>query len=107
MSSRSVRFLNPEFIAGCLILGLEHIHSRRIIHRDLKPENIVLDYSGYCHIADFGISRFYRENNSIDSSGTPGYMAPEVMIHKNHTYSVDFYALGVILYEMVMSERPY
>ena len=107
VSSRSVSYLTSEFMIACLILGLEQIHSWKIIHWDLKPENLVFDYQGYLHIADFGISRFYRANNRADTSGTPGYMAPEVINHQNHTYSVDFYALGVIMYELIIGVRPY
>jgi len=67
----------------------------------------VLEESGYPRITDFGISRPLRENNSKENSGTPGYMAPEVLNHQNWDYSVDFYALGVILYEFIMKKKPY
>ena len=54
---------------------------------------------GYLRITDFGIARMWREENAQDTSGTPGYMAPEVMCRQNHTTSVDFFAVGVIAYE--------
>ena len=54
-----------------------------------------------------GIAKHFRQSNSEDTSGTPGYMAPEVMFHHNHRYEVDFYALGVIMYELMMGRRPY
>ena len=63
--------------------------------------------SGYVHIGDFGVSKIYRPNNSHETSGTPGYMAPEIMLGLNHTFSADFYSLGVICYEMSMGIRPY
>ena len=62
-----------------LIAGLEYIHSKKIIHRDIKPENIVIYEDGYLHITDFGIARVARPENFTDTSGTPGYMSPEVM----------------------------
>jgi len=58
------------------------MHKNKIIHRDIKPENLVLDSHGYIRITDMGISREYRQNNANDTSGTPGYMAPEVMCRK-------------------------
>jgi serine/threonine protein kinase len=61
------------------VAGLESIHNKNIIHRDIKPENLVLDEEGYLRITDFGIARLWRAENSADTSGTPGYMAPEVM----------------------------
>lgn len=78
-----------------------------VIHRDLKPENIVFDRQGYAYLTDLGIAKHLRPNNSEDTSGTPGYMAPEVMFHQNHRYEVDFYALGVIVYEVMLGRRPY
>lgn len=60
--------------------GLKYIHKKNYIHRDIKPENIVLSERGYLKITDFGISRRKRIENAKDTSGTPGYMAPEVML---------------------------
>lgn len=78
-----------------------------MIHRDIKPENLVLDGRGYLRITDFGISRTKQGDNSSESSGTPGYMAPEVMCRQNHSYEVDYFALGVIAHEFMMGRRPY
>ena len=64
---------------ACLVAGLEKCHEKNIIHRDIKPENLVIDDEGYIRITDFGIARIWRPENAQDTSGTPGYMAPEVM----------------------------
>ena len=96
-----------KFIAGCTLMGLNYIHENKIIHKDIKPENLVYDSNGYIHITDFGISKFYHPDNGKENSGTPGYMAPEVLFNKDHDYSVDFFSLGVILYELLMGKRPY
>ena len=96
-----------KFFVSCTILGLEYLHKNNIIHKDIKPENLVFDNDGYLHITDLGISKIYHEDNSKENSGTLGYMAPEVLFNKNHDYSVDFFALGVICYEIIMGERPY
>ncbi|CAG9326973.1 unnamed protein product [Blepharisma stoltei] len=98
---------DTKFLTSCIILALEYLHSNKIIHRDLKPENLIFDGEGYMHITDFGIARAWVEDNSHEVSGTPGYMAPEVLCKQNHTYAVDWYALGVILYEIITGLRPY
>jgi serine/threonine protein kinase len=90
-----------EFFVACIILGLEYIHVNNIIHRDIKPENLVLDDRGYVRITDFGIAKIYQKENSSETSGTPGYMAPEVMCAQNHTIAVDYFALGVICFEFM------
>ena len=83
------------------------IHSHNVIHRDIKPENLVLDEKGYLRITDFGIAKENMPDNSSETSGTPGYMAPEVMKAKNHSFPVDFFAIGVIGYEFMLGVRPY
>lgn len=92
---------------ACILEGLEYIHDMQIIHRDIKPENLVFGADGYLHITDFGIARPHKEHNGKDTSGTPGYMAPEIMFQKSHTYNSDLYAVGVMLYELIMKKRPY
>ena len=96
-----------KFFIACIILGLEYCHSNFIIHRDIKPENLVLDDKGYVKITDFGIAKIQATNNSKETSGTPGYMAPEVMCCQNHTVVVDYFALGVMGYEFMKGVRPY
>ncbi|CAD8060278.1 unnamed protein product [Paramecium sonneborni] len=96
-----------RFFMACIFLGLEYMHSQNVLHRDIKPENLVLDKNGYIRITDLGIARVLRPENAQDTSGTPGYMAPEVMCRQNHSFSVDYFALGVIGYEFMLGKRPY
>jgi serine/threonine protein kinase len=96
-----------EFWVACLVAGLEICHEKNIIHRDIKPENLVIDQDGYLRITDFGIARVWRPENAQDTSGTPGYMAPEVMCRVNHTTCVDYFAVGVMAYECMFGRRPY
>jgi len=83
------------------------MHNENVIHRDIKPENIVVDENGYLRITDMGIARILKSDNSSDTSGTPGYMAPEVMCRQSHSFAADYFALGVIGYEFMMGRRPY
>ena len=62
---------------------------------------------GYLRITDFGVAKLQQKDNSSETSGTPGYMAPEVMCAQNHSYAVDFFALGVLTYEFMLGIRPY
>ena len=94
------------FICG-IIIALEYIHENNVIHRDIKPENLVLDNKGYIRLTDFGIAKENMPDNSSETSGTPGYMSPEVMKALNHSFPVDYYALGVIGYEFMNGDRPY
>ena len=96
-----------KFFISNIILGLEYIHSKNIIHRDIKPENLVLDKKGYLRITDFGVAKINLKDNSSETSGTPGYMAPEVLFVLNHSFPADFFALGVIGFEFMMGFRPY
>eukprot|EP00344_Euplotes_crassus_P007690 CAMPEP_0197010312 /NCGR_PEP_ID=MMETSP1380-20130617/53742_1 /TAXON_ID=5936 /ORGANISM="Euplotes crassus, Strain CT5" /LENGTH=106 /DNA_ID=CAMNT_0042432157 /DNA_START=254 /DNA_END=574 /DNA_ORIENTATION=- len=68
-----------KFFMSNIIIALEYIHNLGVIHRDIKPENLVFDSNGYMRIIDFGIARVLAQENHKDTSGTPGYMAPEVM----------------------------
>ena len=96
-----------RFFIACMIIALEYIHSANVIHRDIKPENLVLDDRGYVRVTDFGIAKENCEDNSSETSGTPGYMSPEVMQAMHHSFEVDFFALGVIGYEFMKGRRPY
>ena len=96
-----------RFFIANMIYALKYIHENNVIHRDIKPENLVLDENGYVRITDFGIAKENMPDNSSETSGTPGYMAPEVMKAKNHSFPVDFFAIGIIGYEFMLGKRPY
>ncbi len=107
--SRYRRFSEEQtrFFIACMVYTLEYIHGNNVIHRDIKPENLVLDNKGYVRITDFGIAKENMPDNSSEPSGPPGYMSPEVMRGKNHSFPVDYFAIGVIGYEFMIGKRPY
>ena len=88
---------------------LRDLSKESIIHRDIKPENLVFDENGYLKLTDFGIAREWVPDldNSNETSGTPGYMAPEVMCKNNHGIAADYFAVGVIAWECMLGRRPY
>lgn len=96
-----------KFFIASLLLALSYLHEHGIIHRDIKPENLVLDCDGYIRLTDLGIARVNKGNNAGDTSGTPGYMAPEVMCRMDHSVVSDYFAVGVIAYELMLGRRPY
>ncbi|CAD8055876.1 unnamed protein product [Paramecium sonneborni] len=96
-----------KFFIACLLLALEYLHTNTVLHRDIKPENLVFDRNGYLRLTDLGIARIWKPDNDNDTSGTPGYMAPEVMCRQAHGVASDYFAVGVIAYECMMGKRPY
>ena len=98
-----------KFFISCLILSLEYIHTNKIIHRDLKPENLILDNNGYLYLTDFGIARKIDNNKDIDKDekGTLGYMSPEILFRQKYSFTADYFSLGIILYELMLCNRPY
>ena len=92
-----------------ILLALEDLHKRNIIFRDLKPENVVLDEEGHCKLTDFGLSKEGIDNDQYTKSfcGSIAYLAPEVLKKQGHGKAVDWYLLGVLLYEMLTGVTPY
>ncbi|EWC44506.1 hypothetical protein DRE_06774 [Drechslerella stenobrocha 248] len=105
---KSQRFPNPvaKFYAAEVALALDYLHSLNIIYRDLKPENLLLDRHGHLKITDFG---FAKEVPDITWTlcGTPDYLAPEVVSSKGYNKSVDWWSLGILIFEMLCGYTPF
>ena len=95
-----------QFYTSQIVLVLEYLHSMNIVYRNLKPENILLNENGYIKISDFQIAKEV-EDRTYTMCGTPGYLAPEIILNKGHGLSVDWWALGVLLYEMICGVDPF
>ncbi|XP_076129940.1 rhodopsin kinase GRK1b [Alosa pseudoharengus] len=97
------------FYTAQIICGLEHLHQHRIVYRDLKPENVLLDDAGHVRLSDLGLAVELPpgQDKTKGYAGTPGFMAPELLEHKEYDYTVDYFTLGVTLYEMVAAKGPF
>ncbi|NXX11861.1 PKN2 kinase, partial [Podargus strigoides] len=98
-----------QFYAACVVLGLQFLHEKKIVYRDLKLDNLLLDAEGFVKIADFGLCKegigFGDHTNTF--CGTPEFLAPEVLTDISYTRAVDWWGLGVLIYEMLVGESPF
>jgi len=84
------------------------LHSKNIIYRDLKPENILMDEDGYVCLTDFGLAKVLEGNaQAFSFCGTPDYLAPEILVERGHSFPVDWWALGILTYEMIVGFPPF
>ena len=97
---------HAQFYAGNVCCAFGHMHDRNILYRDLKPENLLIDETGYLKVVDFGFAKVVQEF-TYTLCGTPEYLAPELVLGSGHGKGVDYWALGVLIYEMITGDSPF
>ncbi|MBN3304564.1 PKN2 kinase, partial [Amia calva] len=98
-----------RFYAACVVLGLQFLHTQKIVYRDLKLDNLLMDVDGFVKIADFGLCKEGMGHGDRTSTfcGTPEFLAPEVLTDNTYTRAVDWWGMGVLIYEMLVGESPF
>jgi protein kinase X len=96
-----------RFYASEIVLAYEYLHGKNIAYRDLKPENLLITRLGSLKIADFGFAKLLDKGRTWTICGTPEYLAPEIVTSKGHGISVDWWALGILIFEMLAGYPPF
>jgi len=96
-----------RFYAAIVVYAFSSLHAKKIAYRDLKPENLVMDSNGYVKLVDFGLAKQLLSGKTWTLCGTPDYLAPEIILNEGHDLAVDYWALGVLIFEMVVGAPPF
>ena len=100
-------YYETQFYISFLFIILDYLNAQKICHRDLKPDNLMIDEKGYLKLIDFGTSIQLTNNFSNTITGTPHYIAPEVLLGKGYSFSCDYWSVGIITYELYYGVYPF
>jgi len=95
-----------KYYSAGVVFAFDHLHARRIIYRDLKPENLLLTEKGHIKLTDMGLAKFVI-GKTFTTCGTPDYFAPELIASTGHTNAVDWWTLGVLVFELMTGHPPF
>jgi len=95
-----------KFYVSGVVFAFEHMHSMQVIYRDLKPENILITGDGQPKITDMGLAK-HCVGKTFTSCGTPDYFAPEIIMASGHSFPVDWWCLGVLIFELLAAHAPF
>lgn len=105
---RRLREDAARFYISQLAMALSYLHKQNIIYRDLKPDNIMISRDGYLRMIDFGLAKILTNNMRTNTyCGSLQYMAPEILMGHEYSFAVDWWALGILTYEMIFGFTPY
>ncbi|XP_072921323.1 cGMP-dependent protein kinase 2 isoform X1 [Hemitrygon akajei] len=100
--------LTSKFCISCVTEAFDYLHHIGVVYRDLKPENLMLDTEGYIKLVDFGFAKkIGRGQKTWTFCGTAEYVAPEIILNKGHDFGVDFWSLGILVFELLTGSPPF